>query len=140
MYVRCGDIFIIMYSITDRESLEHARYLGESVQRKKPDAADNIVLVGTKTDLEHLRRVDVHSARETANELQCPFHEISISEGYEQVERLFEELLRKFCGKFGGQKTAVRSILKKKQKNKDNLNKLSMGRKKSIYNSAPVVE
>lgn len=136
----CGDVFIIMYSITDEESLEHAKYLGESVQRKKPEAADNIVLVGTKADLEHLRRVDHDLAQETANDLQCLFQEISISDGYEQVEKLFQELLRRHSKKIGSHKTPVKSILKKKQKGKDNLSKSSLGRKKSIHNSVPIVE
>jgi GTPase SAR1 family protein len=128
-----------MYSITDEESLEHARYLGESVQRKKPDASGNIVLVGTKADLEHLRRVDFNLAQETANDLQCLFQEISISDGYEQVEKLFQELLRRYSKKSSTQKP-VKSILKKKQKSKDNLSKASLGRKKSMHNSVPIVE
>jgi GTPase SAR1 family protein len=128
-----------MYSITDEESLEHARYIGESVQRKKPDSSENIVLVGTKADLEHLRRVDFSSAQETANDLQCLFQEISISEGYEQVEKLFQELLRRYSKK-SSQKAPVKSILKKKQKSKDNLSKGSLGRKKSMHNTVPIVE
>jgi GTPase SAR1 family protein len=126
-----------MYSITDEESLEHARYLGESVQRKKPDASGNIVLVGTKADLEHLRRVDFNLAQETANDLHCLFQEISISDGYEQVEKLFQELLRRYSKKSSTQKP-VKSILKKKQKSKDNLSKASLGRKKSMHNSVPL--
>ena len=140
LYVGCGDVFIIMYSITDEESLEHARYLGESVQRKKPDASENIVLVGTKADLEHLRRVDFNSAQETANDLQCLFQEISISDGYEQVEKLFQELLRRYSKKSITHKAPVKSILKKKQKSKDNFSKSSLGRKKSMHNTVPIVE
>lgn len=136
----CGDIFVIMYSITDEESLERARYLGESVQRKKPDSSENIVLVGTKADLEHLRRVDFSSAQETANDLQCLFQEISISDGYEQVEKLFQELLRRYSKKNSTQKAPVKSILKKKQKSKDNFSKSSLGRKKSMHNAVPIVE
>ena len=129
-----------MYSIIDNESFEYAKFLGELVQRRKSEGTDNAALVGTKKDLEHFRCVDRNYAQETANEFQCLFHEISISDGYEQVEKLFQELLRKYLKKNGGQKTPAKSILRKKTKSKDNLSKSSLGRKKSVHNPLPIVE
>ena len=130
-----------MYSITDEESFEYAKSVGELVQRKKREAdIDNTVLVGTKKDLEYLRCVKYSSGQETANELQCPFHKISIRDGYEQVEKLFKELLRAYLKKGSSQKPVVKSILKKRARNKENFSKTALGRKKSVHNSVPIVE
>lgn len=139
--VGVGDIFIIMYSITDEASFEYAKFVGELVQERKREDMDNTVLVGTKKDLEHLRCVKHSSGKETANELQCPFHEISIRDGYEQVDQLFQELLRRYLKKSSSQKPLVKSILKKKSRNKEHFGKTALGRKKSVHqNAVPIVE
>ena len=57
-HVRWADAVILLYSITDRWSYEHASQLHRAITQslKRSEEYPPIVIVATKADLEHDRR------------------------------------------------------------------------------------
>lgn len=83
-----GDIFLVLYSITDRLSFDEAARIGRYIRERKTNGNSvMIILIGTKKDLEHFREVDETEGSDLSQELECPFYEISVSssDGYKEV-------------------------------------------------------
>ena len=55
-----------------------------------------MALVGTKSDLEHLRTVDVEEGTDLSGELESTFYEISISEGVKEVQDMMHDALKHY--------------------------------------------
>ncbi|XP_031575386.1 ras-related and estrogen-regulated growth inhibitor-like [Actinia tenebrosa] len=94
-----GDVFVILYSIADKETFRQATKIGRYLNHfKSPGAPTAMVLVGNKNDLEHFRQVESSQGREFSSELECLFKEISISErtGYEEVNDVIHGALRQY--------------------------------------------
>jgi len=69
---------IIVYDITDRSTLEGARWWFKELQRVAPPCMteypfSNVILVGNKLDLDHLREVSAEEGKELAHELGICF-------------------------------------------------------------------
>eukprot|EP01087_Luapelamoeba_hula_P015822 TRINITY_DN4785_c0_g1_i1.p1 TRINITY_DN4785_c0_g1~~TRINITY_DN4785_c0_g1_i1.p1 ORF type:complete len:714 (-),score=111.98 TRINITY_DN4785_c0_g1_i1:39-2180(-) len=77
MYLRSGQVFVFMYSITSRVSFESLTNLYEEALRVKD--MDNVaaVLVGNKSDLEEQRQVTTMEGQDLARKWNCPFLESS---------------------------------------------------------------
>ncbi|PFX24843.1 ras-related and estrogen-regulated growth inhibitor-like [Stylophora pistillata] len=88
-----GDVFFILFSITDRFSFLEAKRLGKYI-RKVKDNDYTMILVGTKTDLSRYRRVSRNEGFELAKEIGSVFCEISISEGFVETNSLLNDSLR----------------------------------------------
>lgn len=58
--MREGEGFLLIYSITDRDSFDMIGAMHRQLLRVKDTESVPIVLVGNKCDLEYQRRVDVH--------------------------------------------------------------------------------
>lgn len=57
-YMRCGEAFILVYSVTDRHSFEEAAVLYKLINRTRTgDDVMPVVFVGNKSDLEEQRKV-----------------------------------------------------------------------------------
>lgn len=56
-YMRGGEGFIMIYSVTERRSFDEMRRFKESVNRVRNSEEVPIVLIGNKCDLEHRREV-----------------------------------------------------------------------------------
>lgn len=56
-YMRCGEGFMICYSVTDRHSFQEALEYRKSISRVRPNEHIPLVLVGNKFDLQHQREV-----------------------------------------------------------------------------------
>ena len=93
-----GDMFLILYSITDRSSFEEADRIASFVKDRKQADTALVILVGTKRDLEHFREVDESEGSELAHQIDCPFYEISISEcdGYKEVTEMLHGCIKAF--------------------------------------------
>lgn len=79
-YIRNGEGFIVVYSITDHYSFEVARQLVKLIKEvRKPDGECQVpvILVGNKKDLRRGRSVSKEEARETASEFSCSHYETS---------------------------------------------------------------
>ncbi|ORX68362.1 protein ras-1 [Linderina pennispora] len=76
-YMRSGHGFIIVYSITSRSSLTEAEALAKHVKRVKDMDVVPIVLVGNKSDLYDMRRVEMIEGHRLASRIQAGFYETS---------------------------------------------------------------
>lgn len=93
-----GELFFILYSITDRFSFMEARRLGRHIRKVKNNDC-TLILVGTKTDLERHRRISGNEGVRLAQELNSVFCEISISEGFVETNSLLLDSLTLFLNK-----------------------------------------
>lgn len=78
-WIREGDGYLIVYSITNRQSLDEAVILWEKIARIRDEEAGQfpVVLAGNKCDLENERDVSKKKGEEKAEKWQCPFFETS---------------------------------------------------------------
>jgi len=116
-YMRTGEGFILVYSITSRSSFEEIGSFREQINRAKDDSAPPIVVVGNKKDLEQERVVNYTEGAELAKSFRCPFMEssakarINVDEAFTEVVK---EIRRKKREKEGNTKTSTKlAILKK---------------------------
>jgi GTPase KRas protein len=59
-YVRTGEGFLLVYSITSRESFEETNRFHQQIIRVKDEGNAPIVLIGTKCDLDYERQVGMN--------------------------------------------------------------------------------
>ncbi|XP_020280271.1 GTP-binding protein Rit1-like isoform X2 [Pseudomyrmex gracilis] len=76
-YMRCGEGFIICYSVTDRHSFQETLEYKKLISRVRANEDTPLVLVGNKSDLQLQRRVTTEEGKAVAEELGCPFYETS---------------------------------------------------------------
>jgi len=76
-YMRSGQGFLCVYSITNRSSFEEIDTFREQIQRVKDAERVPMILVGNKCDLEADRQVSMDEGREKAKMFGCPWMETS---------------------------------------------------------------
>ncbi|EZA51776.1 GTP-binding protein Rit2 [Ooceraea biroi] len=76
-YMRCGEGFMICYSVTDRHSFQEIMEYRKLISRVRANEEIPLVLVGNKFDLQHHRKVSMEEGKALAKELGCPFYETS---------------------------------------------------------------
>lgn len=59
--MRCGEGFMICYSVTDRHSFQEVLEYRKLISRVRANEDIPLVLVGNKFDLQHQREVSIHS-------------------------------------------------------------------------------
>lgn len=59
-YMRCGEGFLICYSVTDRQSFEEVDQYRDLIQRTRATEDMPIVLIGNKFDLQMQRKVGTY--------------------------------------------------------------------------------
>ena len=91
-----ADIFLVLYSITDRASFQEAGKIVKYIRRHRTLDSSSIIIAGTKTDLEHFRTVRETDGSRLTYSLNCGFYEISISENYGETLNMFNDILRQF--------------------------------------------
>ncbi|KAK6190066.1 hypothetical protein SNE40_002005 [Patella caerulea] len=92
-YVKWADGFILVYSITDRQSFEDVVNVKQYLDDVKKTNVQ-CVLVGNKVDLLHERKVDFCEGEMAAQDMACAFFETSVSDGREDITEIFHELHR----------------------------------------------
>ncbi|KAF5347422.1 hypothetical protein D9758_011261 [Tetrapyrgos nigripes] len=100
-YMRSGEGFLLVYSITSRESFELINRFYQQIIRVKDTDWDQgirrggvpIVLVGNKCDLEGERQVGMNEGRDLARAFGCRFLESSAKERI-NVEQAFGDVVR----------------------------------------------
>ncbi|XP_065920805.1 circularly permutated Ras protein 1-like [Dysidea avara] len=92
-YMRTGQCFLLVYSITDRQSFTEAETMYNFTTRIKD--TDNVpaILVGNKKDLDMGRVVTYSEGKALADKLSVPFMETSAKTGH-NVTEAFHELVR----------------------------------------------
>ena len=76
-YMRTGQGFILVYSITSRSSFEELPVFHNQILRVKDMDTVPMILVGNKSDLERDRQVTTTEGADLAKSFRCPFHESS---------------------------------------------------------------
>ncbi|KAJ1970037.1 RAS1 protein [Dimargaris xerosporica] len=76
-YMRGGDGFILVYSITSRSGLDEVRLLADQLRRVKELDEVPMVIVGNKCDLAESRQVSTEEGRQLALHYQALFLESS---------------------------------------------------------------
>ncbi|XP_012251163.1 GTP-binding protein Rit2 [Athalia rosae] len=92
-YMRCGEGFMICYSVTDRHSFQEAIEYRKLISRVRVQEDIPLVLVGNKFDLQHQRKVSTEEGKALARQLGCPFYETSAALRH-FVDDAFHSLVR----------------------------------------------
>ncbi|KAN0040448.1 hypothetical protein ACTA71_008785 [Dictyostelium dimigraforme] len=90
--IRSCDGFILVFSITSRESFQKIKDLREKILWVKDKDRVPMVIVGNKSDMEKDRRVSKTEARALAEEFECRYIETSAKTS-ENIELLFNTIL-----------------------------------------------
>ncbi|XP_014213190.1 ras-like protein rasG isoform X2 [Copidosoma floridanum] len=78
-YMRCGEGFMLCYSVTDRHSFQEVLEYRNCILRFRANDgfAPPMVLVGNKCDLQNRREVSTEEGKTLSDHLGCPFFETS---------------------------------------------------------------
>jgi len=89
-YYRIGHGYLIMYSITSRQSFDEAVAIKDQISRVKEDDAVPVVLIGNKVDLTNDREVPTTEGQALAKRWGAPFFESSAKTRHNIDEPIFE--------------------------------------------------
>uniref|UniRef100_A0A8C9U5X8 Muscle RAS onco homolog n=1 Tax=Scleropages formosus TaxID=113540 RepID=A0A8C9U5X8_SCLFO len=95
-YMRTGDGFLIVFSVTDKASFEHVDRFHQLILRVKDRWSFPMILVANKVDLVHLRKVTSEQGREMAAKHSITYIETSAKDPPMNVDKAFHELVRLF--------------------------------------------
>lgn len=93
-YMRKGDAFLLVYSVTDKASFTNIRNFHTLILRVKDKDAYPMILVANKVDLVHLRQVSQEQGHDLANILKIPYIETSAKNPPLNVDKAFHEVVR----------------------------------------------
>jgi len=92
-YMRSGEGFLLVFSVTDRTSFEEVSRFHKQILRVKDRDEFPIMLVGNKADLEQQRVITNEEAHGLARQLKVPYIECSAKVRM-NVDQAFYELVR----------------------------------------------
>ena len=94
-YLRWADGFMVVYSITDRNSFDKARaYMVTVAEYLKTSSRDcPVALIGNKIDLERYRVISKADGQTLATEFEATFYECTAAEEFEFVEDIFHGVI-----------------------------------------------
>ncbi|XP_044754329.1 ras-related protein M-Ras-like [Coccinella septempunctata] len=93
-YMRKGDGFLLVYSVTDKNSYENIVNFHTQILRVKDRDTYPMLLVANKVDLVHLRKVTEEQGRELAHKLGIPYIETSAKDPPLNIDATFHEVVR----------------------------------------------
>jgi len=122
-YMRTGQAFILVYSITDPSSFQDVETIHEQLLRSVDSDSVPLVLVGNKCDLEDERGVSKDEGQKLASSFsECRFFESSAKERI-NVEESFLTLVRLI------ENSGEKNEEKEEEKVKEKSGKLKKGKK-----------
>jgi GTPase KRas protein len=92
-YMRTGEGFLLVYSITSRNSFEEISTFHQQILRVKDKDTFPVVVVANKCDLEYERQVGMNEGRDLARHFNCKFIETSAKQRI-NVDDAFSQLVR----------------------------------------------
>eukprot|EP01120_Amphizonella_sp_Union-15-10_P001107 TRINITY_DN11167_c0_g1_i1.p1 TRINITY_DN11167_c0_g1~~TRINITY_DN11167_c0_g1_i1.p1 ORF type:complete len:119 (+),score=21.34 TRINITY_DN11167_c0_g1_i1:124-480(+) len=101
LYMKNGEGFVLVYSITSQRSLEDLDPIRQGIMRHKNSATVPMVLVGNKCDLIKKREVETREGKDLAKSYQCPFLESSAKTD-ENIQEIFYSLIDQIWSQTGG--------------------------------------
>ncbi|KAF5100041.1 hypothetical protein D0Z03_000893 [Geotrichum reessii] len=122
LYIKNGQGFVLVYSVTDEASLKELMELREQVMRIKGNSSVPIVLVGNKADLTETREVEPEVGVRVANSWgRTPFYETSAKYRL-NVEEVFKDLVRQMMRRDSAFGHSVNSSIDESNYNYNNNN------------------
>lgn len=101
LYMKNGEGFVLVYSITSHRSLEDLDPIRQGIIRHKNSNTVPMVLVGNKCDLAKKREVDMKDGKELSKEYGCPFLESSAKNDI-NITEIFHSLIDQIWLQQGG--------------------------------------
>jgi len=92
-YMRTGEGFLLVYSITSRNSFEEISTFYQQILRVKDQDSFPVIVVANKCDLEYERQVGMNEGRDLAKHFGCKFIETSAKQRI-NVDEAFSNLVR----------------------------------------------
>jgi len=92
-YMRTGEGFLLVYSITSRNTFEEISIFHQQILRVKDKDYFPVIVIGNKCDLENERQVSQQEGRDLAKKFQCKFTESSAKQKI-NVDEAFYNLVR----------------------------------------------
>ncbi|TEY34621.1 hypothetical protein BOTCAL_0620g00010 [Botryotinia calthae] len=92
-YMRTGEGFLLVYSITSRQSFEEIMTFQQQILRVKDKDYFPIIVVGNKCDLEGERQVSKQEGQQLADDFGCKFIETSAKSRI-NVDNAFYDIVR----------------------------------------------
>lgn len=93
-YMRTGDGFLIVYSVTDKASFENVHSFHTQILRVKDRDSYPMILVANKIDLMHQRKITEDQGKELANQKKIPYIETSAKDPPLNIDVAFHEVVR----------------------------------------------
>lgn len=93
-YMRKGDGFLLVYSVTDSQSFENIMHFYIQILRVKDRESYPMLLVANKVDLVHLRKVTEEQGLELSRKLNIPYIETSAKDPPVSVDDCFHQIVR----------------------------------------------
>ncbi|KAK9711865.1 RAS1 protein [Basidiobolus ranarum] len=107
-YMRTGEGFLLIYSITSRNSFEEISTFHQQILRVKDRDYFPIIVVANKSDLENERQVSTQEGRDLAKQFGCRFIEtsakqrINVDEAFYNIVREIRRFNKESQGPSGG--------------------------------------
>jgi len=120
-YMRSGEGFLLVYSITSRNSFEEIATFHEQILRVKDKNYFPIIVVANKSDLEKERQVSEQEGQEFAKQSNCRFIETS-AKLRTNVDEVFYNLVREIRRYNKELQLLLQDIDKKSPNNQRNVN------------------
>ena len=95
-YIKSGEGFLIIFSITDTFSFQKSQDFRDHILRVKNDGDVPIILVGNKCDLHSKRQVSVIQGQMYANRWKVQYYETS-AKTRTNVDFVFIEIMKQIC-------------------------------------------
>ncbi|GAA5884833.1 hypothetical protein JCM16303_007293 [Sporobolomyces ruberrimus] len=92
-YMRTGEGFLLVYSITSRNSFDEITTFHQQILRVKDKDFFPVIVVANKSDLDHERQVQTQEGAALAKQFGCQFIETS-AKARRNVDEAFQELVR----------------------------------------------
>ncbi|RCH99033.1 Ras GTPase [Rhizopus stolonifer] len=100
-YMRNGEGFMLVYSVTSRSSFEEIKSFRQQISRVKDRESFPMILVGNKCDLKLSRQVMTQEGKDLAKSFGCRFIETSAKKRVNVEESFFEIQARSGSGVVG---------------------------------------
>ncbi|XP_055379594.1 GTP-binding protein Rit2 isoform X2 [Condylostylus longicornis] len=118
-YMRCGEGFIICYSVTDRHSFQEASEYRKLIARVRLSEDIPLVLIANKLDLHSQRKISTEEGKNLALQFGCPFYETSAALRHyidDAFYTLVREIRKKENAKASGNSSSSEKISRRRSR------------------------